>query len=248
MKKTIVWSMLGVLLAALASGPLLAAPSSIPLDPARIDVSDQESLQRGARLFVNYCMGCHSAEYMRYNRVARDLGLEENQVIQSMIFTTNEDGERDAIGSLMTNAITAAYGDEAFGKAPPDLTLVARVRGTDWLYTFLRSFYVDESRLFGANNLVYENIGMPHVLWELQGWQQKVVNPDGSLRLQPVAAGWMTGPEYDRAIRDLVAFLSYLGEPMQLERQRLGVYVILFLLIFLVFAILLKKEYWKDVH
>ncbi|AHE99290.1 cytochrome c1 [Thioalkalivibrio paradoxus] len=244
-------SLIAVLaLAALALGPasLQAAGPSVPLDRVKVDVANQASLQRGAQLFFNYCVGCHSAQYMRYSRVGDDLGLTENQLIQSMIFATDEEGELVAPGSLITNAMSAAYGEEAFGIAPPDLTLVARVRGEDWLYSFLRSFYVDESRPLGVNNAVFENVAMPHPLWELQGWQEKQVNRDGQVRLQVAEAGMMTGPEYDRAIRDLVTFLSYLAEPMQLERQRIGMYVMLFLVVFLGLAYLLKKEYWKDVH
>jgi ubiquinol-cytochrome c reductase cytochrome c1 subunit len=224
-----------------------AAGPSVPLDRVSIDVGDKASLQRGARLFVNYCMGCHSAEYMRYNRVGRDLGLTENQVINNFIFVTDEEGEPVGPGSLMTNAMTPAYGNEAFGKAPPDLTLVARVRGEDWLYTFLRSFYLDASRPLGVNNVVFENVGMPHPLWELQGWQERS-DQNGTTRLRVVEAGTLSPPEYDLAIRDLVTFLSYLAEPMQLQRQRIGLYAMLFLLVFLVLAILLKREYWKDVH
>jgi ubiquinol-cytochrome c reductase cytochrome c1 subunit len=239
-----------LLLAAMALGAtgVQAAGPSIPLDSVKVDVSNQASLQRGAKLFANYCMGCHSLEYMRYNRVGRDLGLTENQVIESLIFTTDEDGELVNPGSLMTNAITSNYGDEAFGKAPPDLTLLTRVRSEEWLYTFLRSFYLDESRPLGVNNTVFENVGMPHPLWELQGWQEKRVDANGAVRLQVVEPGSMSGPEYDRAIRDLVTFLSYIAEPMQLDRQRIGIYAMLFLLVFLVLAYLLKKEYWKDVH
>ncbi|MCA1790357.1 MAG: cytochrome c1 [Thioalkalivibrio sp.] len=238
------------LLAAMALGAtgVQAAGPSIPLDSVKVDVSNQASLQRGAKLFANYCMGCHSVEYMRYSRLGRDLGLTENQVIESLVFITDEDGELVNPGSLMTNAMTSTYGDEAFGRAPPDLTLLTRVRSREWLYTFLRSFYLDESRPLGVNNTVFENVGMPHVLWELQGWQEKRADANGAVRLQVVEPGSMSGPEYDRAIRDLVTFLSYAAEPMQLDRQRIGIYAMLFLLVFLVLAYLLKKEYWKDVH
>lgn len=246
MKSLLLSFLLGMMIfgavAAQAAGPLMA------LDEVKIDVTDQASLQRGARLFVNYCMGCHSAEYMRYARVGRDLGLTENQLLASMIFTTDDEGELVNPGSLMTNAMTAAYGDEAFGKAPPDLTLLTRVRSEDWLYTFLRSFYLDDSRPLGVNNRLFENVGMPHPLWELQGWQEKRVDTNGHVRLQVVEPGSMSGPEYDRAIRDIVTFLSYMAEPMQMERQKIGLYVLLFLVAFVGLAYLLKKEYWKDVH
>lgn len=246
MKSLLVSFLLGTMI--LGAVTAQAAGPSIPLDSVKVDVTDQASLQRGARLFVNYCMGCHSAEYMRYTRVGRDLGLTENQLLTSLIFTTDEEGELVNPGSLMTNAMTTAYGDEAFGKAPPDLTLLTRVRSEDWLYTFLRSFYRDDSRPLGVNNRLFENVGMPHPLWELQGWQEKHVDANGVARLWVVEPGSMSGPEYDRAIRDIVTFLSYLAEPMQIERQRIGVYVMLFLLVFLGLAYLLKKEYWKDVH
>jgi ubiquinol-cytochrome c reductase cytochrome c1 subunit len=232
----------------LGSTTLQAAGPSVPLDRVNADVTNQASLQRGAQLFFNYCIGCHSAQYMRYNRLGRDLGLTENQVIQSMIFTTDTEGDLVSPGSLITNAMTPAYGAEAFGRPPPDLTLVARVRGEDWLYTFLRSFYLDHTTPLGVNNKVFENVGMPHPLWELQGWQEKRIDANGGTRLQVVQAGSMSGPEYDRAIRDLVTFLSYLGEPMQTERQAIGILAMIFLLIFLVLAYLLKKEYLKDVH
>lgn len=226
--------------AAVYSGP--------PLDRANVDVSDQASLQRGAQLYFNYCMGCHSLQYMRYSRVGNDLGLTEDQVVDSFIFTTDEEGEKMGVASLMLNAMPDIYGAEAFGRAPPDLTLVARVRGNDWLYTFLRSFYVDESRPLGVNNVIYSNVGMPHVLWELQGWQELVETANGESRLQILESGALSGPEYDRAIRDLVAFMSYIAEPVQIERQRLGIFVMIFLIFFTGLAYLLKKEYWRDVH
>jgi ubiquinol-cytochrome c reductase cytochrome c1 subunit len=246
MKPSILLFLLAVV--TLGSSSVQAAGPSVPLDSVKVDVGNQISLQRGARLFANYCMGCHSMEYMRYNRVGRDLGLTENQVIESLIFTTDEDGELVNPGSLMTNAMTPAYGDEAFGRAPPDLTLLTRVRSEEWLYTFLRSFYLDESRPLGVNNAVFENVGMPHALWELQGWQEKRLDANGAVRLQVVEPGSMSGPEYDRAIRDLVTFLAYMAEPTQLDRQRIGIFAMLFLLVFVVLAYLLKKEYWKDVH
>ncbi|MBS0001560.1 MAG: cytochrome c1 [Thioalkalivibrio sp.] len=241
-------ALIAMVFVALTPLSLQAAGPSVPLDQVEVDVTDQTSLQRGARMFFNYCVGCHSAEYMRYNRLGRDLGLTENQVAESLIFTTDEQGEPVGTGSLITNAMMPVYAKEAFGVVPPDLTLVSRVRGEDWLYTFLRSFYLDDSRPLGVNNAVYANVGMPNPLWELQGWQEKQVGADGETHLQVVEAGSLSGPEYDRAIRDLVTFLAYLGEPMQIDRQRIGMYVLAFLFVFLVLAYLLKKEYWKDVH
>lgn len=245
MKKLIATLMIGA--SALLGAPLQAAGPTVPLDRVSIDTTNEAQLQRGARLFVNYCMGCHSAKYMRYNRVGLDIGLTENEITEYLIFQFNEDGEQKGIGELMTIAMPASYGAEAFGKAPPDLTLTARVRGTDWLYTFLRSFYLDESRPLGVNNTVFQNVGMPHVLWELQGFQRKVVDDAGHTHFELAYPGAMTGAEYDRAIRDLVTFLAYLGEPIRDERRVIGFWVLLFLGLFTVLAYFLKKEYWKDV-
>jgi len=225
-----------------------AAGSSGDLPSISVDVSDQAALQRGARLYMNYCMACHSTQYMRYNRVGRDIGLTEEQVVDNFIFTTDAEGELVGAGELMKNAMTDAYAEEAFGVTPPDLTMTTRIHGEDWVYAFLKGFYVDESRPLGANNKVFDNVGMPHILWELQGWQEKVVDDDGNERLELVQGGSMSQSEYDRAVRDLVTYLSYMGEPMQLDRQRIGLYVIIFLAIFSILAYFLKKEYWKDVH
>ncbi|WJW74837.1 cytochrome c1 [Thiohalobacter sp. IOR34] len=229
----------------------MASGGGIHLDEADIDVSNQQSLQRGARLFVNYCLSCHSAQYQRYNRMARDLGLTDQQVIDNLMFA----GEK--VGELMTIAMPPAQAEEWFGAPPPDLTLVARARGVDWLYTYLRTFYIDESRPFGVNNLVFESVGMPHVLWELQGLQKAVFRTETDHEgnehqvfdhFETVKEGKMSPTEYDQAMRDLVAFMSYMAEPVQLERQRLGIWVMLYLAIFFVVAYMLKKEYWKDVH
>jgi ubiquinol-cytochrome c reductase cytochrome c1 subunit len=246
-----------VLLLAVGTGPALAAGGpKIPLQEADISLSNTASLQRGARHFVNYCMGCHSAAFSRYNRVANDLGIPEDLAREMLVFTRDAKGEQNKLGALMTNAMRKEDGKAWFGAAPPDLTLVARVRGVDWLYTYLKTFYHDPSRPLGANNLVFENVGMPHVLWELQGWQEKVtevtVDEHGheheESRLVLTEPGELTPVEYDKLVRDLVAFIAYMGEPAQLERKRLGVIVLLFLALFFVVAYYLKKEYWKDVH
>jgi ubiquinol-cytochrome c reductase cytochrome c1 subunit len=234
----------------LLPGLTLASSGGVHLDKADIDLHNQQSLQRGAKLFVNYCLSCHSAQFQRYNRMARDIGLSDDQVIENLMFASNK------VGSAMTVAMSRADGKTWFGAAPPDLSLVARSRGVDWLYTYLRTFYVDETRPFGVNNLVFPSVGMPHVLWELQGVQKpvyKTVEHDGESKevldhLELVEPGKLTPVEYDQAVRDLVGFLAYVGEPVQLERKALGVKVILFLLVFFVVAYLLKKEYWKDVH
>ncbi|MFN2308807.1 MAG: cytochrome c1 [Gammaproteobacteria bacterium] len=238
------------LLLALLPGAVLAAGPAVPLDKAGIDLRDQSSLRHGAKLFVNYCLSCHSAQHQRYNRMARDLGLSDEQVIDNLMFASDKLGEQMRIAMRTQDARTW------FGAPPPDLTLVARVRGADWLYTYMRTFYVDESRPFGVNNVVFPSVGMPHVLWELQGIQKpvyKAVEHDGESQevldhLEPVEPGTLTSAEYDTAVRDLVNFMVYMSEPVKLERQSLGIKVVLFLLLLLVVTYLLKKEYWKDVH
>ncbi len=247
MKKRILTFVLAMLpaLALAAGGP------SIPLDKANIDLDNKESLQRGAKLFINYCLSCHSAEYMRYNRMGRDLGLTDEQVRDNLIFTGAK------VGALMKVAVDPKDAADWFGAPPPDLTLTGRLRGPDWLYTYLRSFYVDAERPFGVNNTVFPSVGMPHVLWELEGLKkpvyETVVDAEGHeeqkvVGYETVVPGSMTADEYDRAVRDLVNYLAYMGEPIQQERKRLGVWVLLFLAVMFVVAYLMKKEYWKDVH
>ncbi|MCP3868028.1 MAG: cytochrome c1 [Gammaproteobacteria bacterium] len=232
----------------LAAVPLFgfAAGGGAHLDDADIDMGDEASLQRGAKYFVNYCLSCHSAQYQRYNRTAKDLGLTEEEVKQNLMFTT------DKIGETMTIAMSPEDGERWFGVAPPDLSVIARARGVDWLYTYLRSFYIDESRPFGVNNVVFPDVGMPHVFWELQGMQKAVFKDDGGNKVfekfEQVTPGSMSTSEFDQAMRDLTAFLSYIGEPIQMERKRLGVWVLLFIAVFFGLAYMLKKEYWKDVH
>ena len=240
MKKLIVASILALVpLIALASG-------SGHLDDADLDMGDQASLQRGAKYFVNYCLSCHSAKYQRYNRTARDLGLSEDEVKENLMFTT------DKIGETMTIAMDPENANSWFGVTPPDLSVIARARGVDWIYTYLRSFYLDESRPFGVNNVVFPDVGMPHVMWQLQGTQKAVFTEhDGQKvfeKFEQVTPGSLSPSEFDAAMRDLTAFLSYVGEPIQMERNRLGIWVLLFIAVFFVLAYLLKKEYWKDVH
>ena len=229
---------------------VVAAGGGHGLDKANIDPNNRESQQRGARLFVNYCLSCHSAELMRYERIGKDLGINEKMLKENLIFTGGK------VGDLMTVATADADSKEWFGTIPPDLTVIARSRGVDWLYSYMRSFYRDDSKLIGVNNLVFPDVGMPHVMWELQGWQEPVIttvkDPDGTERkvveLELVEPGLLTPKEYDRAVRDLVNFLDYMGVPAKYERQHLGVKVIMFLLVLLVLAVLMKKDFWKDVH
>ena len=229
----------------------LASSGDVHLDKANIDPTNKGSLQRGARTFVNYCMGCHSAKYQRYNRMARDLGMTDQDVIDNLMFSGGK------VGDHMDTAMSPAAGKAYFGAAPPDLTLVSRVRGNDWLYTYLRTFYKDSSRPFGVNNQVFDKVGMPNVLWELQGLQEPVyktvTDDDGHEHkvlegVELSEAGSQTPAEFDRTVRDLVNFLDYIAEPIRQERQALGVKVILFLFVFFILAYLLKKEFWKDIH
>ena len=227
-----------------------AAGGGVHLDEANIDPENIQSLQRGAKLFVNYCLSCHSAELMRYERIGKDLGIEDKLVEEHLMFTGGK------LGDLMTVATADADTKEWFGTVPPDLSVIARARGADWLYSFLRSFYRDDSKITGVNNLVFPDVGMPHVLWELQGWQDAVIttvkDDEGketkTVALELAEPGLRTPKEYDRDIRDLVNFLDYMGEPAKQDRESLGVKVIMFLLLFLFVAYLMKREFWKDVH
>ena len=239
-----------VLLALAPAWVLAAGGHGVTLEKANIDPTNKQSLQRGARIFVNYCLSCHSAALMRYERIGNDLGVDEKLVSQNLMFTGGK------VGELMTVATAADDAKAWFGTVPPDLTVIARARGVDWLYSYMRAFYRDDSRHIGTNNLVFPDVGMPNVLWELQGMQEPVITTvkdhDGTehkvVELELVEPGLQTPKEFDRTVRDLVNFLDYMGEPAKYERRHLGTKVILFLLVFLVLAILLKKEFWKDIH
>lgn len=230
---------------------VMAAGANVPLDKANNDLSDQASLQNGAKLFMNYCFACHSAQYQRYERVATDIGIPLDLMKENMVFDPNA-----KIGDLMENAIPDESAAKWFGAPPPDLTLVARVRGTDWLYTYLRSFYADPARPFGVNNIVFPSVGMPHVLEELQGIPMPIIETtvvDGEtietvVAVESDGSGELNQEEYDQAVRDLVNFLEYSGDPVKLERHALGWWVMGFLVIFTIVVVLLKKEYWRDVH
>ncbi|MBL4762880.1 MAG: cytochrome c1 [Gammaproteobacteria bacterium] len=257
LNKLITLLSLAVLSSVLSLSAFASAGGGYPLDHVDIDVNDKAALQRGVKTFVNYCMSCHGAKYSRYNRVGEDLELSDEQVINNLIFTTDEKGARTHPASLMKVAMSEDYAKEAFGVVPPDLSLIARIRGADWLYTYLRTFYKDDSRAIGINNAVFPNVGMPHVLGELQGMQQAIfethVDESGRQRktlsgFKKVTEGSMSTAEYDAMISDLVTFFVYVGEPAQLKRRAIGIYVILFLLVLLAVSYMLKKEYWKDVH
>lgn len=222
-----------------------AAGSAVPLDRAPVNLSDQASLQRGAQVFVNYCMGCHSAAYMRYNRLT-NIGLTEKDIEDNLLFSNGKVGDVMSISMKPTDAKTW------FGATPPDLSVIARSRGADWLYTYMRTFYRDDSRPSGWNNLVFDKVGMPHVLWELQGEQRMVSFEDGSGKerheLTLVKPGSVQPAEYDMMVGDLVNYLAFMGEPVKAERVRIGVIVLIFLALFFIVAYALKKEYWKDIH
>jgi len=259
MKKLFAALMFSVLpLTAMAAGP------AVPLDKVDIDLTDKAALQDGLKTFTNYCMGCHGAKFQRYERVANDLGIPAEVMMDNVVFSGAKIGDHMKIGMQPSDAKVW------FGAAPPDLTLVARVRGTDWLYTYLRTFYEDPSRPLGANNKVFPNVGMPNVLSDLQGRQvigckqvqvvengKKVFDPltgtpvteeaCDQLTIVPGTAK-QTEAEFDETVKNLVTFLAYSANPVKLESQRIGTYVLLFLAFFFVVAYLLKREYWKDVH
>lgn len=226
----------------------------IPLDKAPVDVSDKASLQHGAKLFVNYCLSCHSAAFMRYNRL-KDIGLTDQEIKDNLLFAT------DKVGDTMIAAINPKQAKAWFGANPPDLTVIARSRasydgsGADYLYTFLRTFYVDETKATGWNNLAFPSVGMPHVLWSLQG-ERRAILEDQEVNGQKtqvfkgweqISAGSMSEQEYDKAVGDLVNYLQWMGEPAQQTRINLGYGVLAFLAVFIFIAWRLNAAFWKDV-
>jgi len=246
-----------VVAASLCAGTAVAAGGGAALETPLIDTGNQKSLQRGAQVFVNHCMGCHTADYHRYSRMAADLGLSEAETLENFVFTTDKSGEQTKVGALMASAMPVDYGRQAFGVVPPNLALTARSRGADWIYTYMKTFYLDEERGgIGVNNVVYPGAAMPHVLWEYQGWQMPVyetVEHDGVeqqvlVGLEQVTEGTMTAEEYDIMITDLTAFLAYLSDPIKQQRQRIGIWVMLFLFGLAILTWFLKQEYWKDVQ
>jgi len=241
-------ALLATATAALLFSAATFASSGGALQQAGNDLSDQASLQRGAQAYMNYCSGCHSLKYLRYSRMAADLGLTEQQVMDNLNFTGAKFGEQIQV------AMTKEQGDKWFGKMPPDLSLISRVRQSDWVYTYLKSFYLDETRPLGWNNKLFPNASMPNPLWELQGLQHaEFGEPDAAgerhpERLVVTSPGRVTPQEFDQTVRDITNFLEYAGEPAVLKRQSMGVWVVLFLALLSFLAYLLKNEYWKDVH
>ena len=256
----------------------LAAGAAMELLDAKVNLKDKVSLQRGATLFVNYCLSCHSLQFMRYNRMGRDLGLTDEQVLENLIFA----GEK--VVDEMKVALREADAKSWFGTPPPDLSVIARSRGPDWLYSYLVTFYEDPNpaRPFGVNNVLFEDVAMPHVLWSLQGIQsmRKGERPAGVAaehptalrasdqtleihyavetesgehlrvvdRLEVTSPGSISPAKFRKASRDIVNFLTYVGEPAKLVRYRIGFWVLVFLAVFFVLSYALYKEYWKDVH
>ena len=245
-----------------------AAESAMELEPMTPNLGDKPSLQRGMALFMNYCLGCHSLKFQRYERTADDLGIPHKVALENLVFTDQQ------IGGLMETAMAPASAKNWFGAAPPDLTMVDRVRGTAWVYNMLKNFYVDPARPFGVNNWIYPNIGMPHVLMDLQGvpeedckgykpidildgeeavvalvdgTEDRAKNCAGFVKIRE-GTGTMTEAEFDQAAYDIANFLHYVGDPGRAERHRLGYWVLGFLALLFVVATLLNREYWKDVH
>lgn len=232
------------------------------MDPFTPDLYDNASLQRGAKLYVNFCLGCHSLKYQRYGRTATDLGIPEELALDRLVFT----GQR--IGDLMQTAMDKDHARKWFGAPPPDLTMVTKVRDPEWVYNFLRAFYVDEERPFGVNNKVFPNVGMPHALLPLQGIADEVctgykardvlVGMDTLLQTEREpncmqtetrqGTGLYSPDEFDAAVTDIVNFLHYVGEPTRRERYALGPWVLGFLVVLWILAIFLNREYWKDIH
>jgi ubiquinol-cytochrome c reductase cytochrome c1 subunit len=232
------------LLAALLILPALcfASGEGIHLDSAPVNLHDRISLQRGAQIFVNHCLNCHGASVMRYARLT-DLGLTELQIRENLMFAG------DKFGDTMTVSLATADAKSWFGVAPPDLSLTARARGSDWLYTYLRGFYRDPATRSGWNNTVFPNVAMPHVLWEYQGEQVlEAAGHEGGRKLALSGPGKLTPVQYDQYVGDLVNYLTYMAEPARVQRTQIGIVVLFFLVVFFVITVLLKKEYWKDVR
>lgn len=255
MKKNLHGFIAGLLLSlGLAAGNVQAAEGGIAWDKAPVRTNDMAALQNGAKLFVNYCLNCHSAAFMRYNRLA-DIGLTEQQIKDNLLFAT------DKVGETMKAAIDPRQAKEWFGANPPDLTLMTRSRsgkggtGADYLYTYLRTYYRDDTKATGWNNLAFPSVGMPHVLWELQGERRPIFEEVQSHgHATPVFKGWeqvkpgtMTPLQYDQAVGDLVSFMAWMAEPAQNTRVRVGVWVLLFLGVFTIIAWRLNAAFWKDV-
>jgi len=250
-KSTSIASVLALALAAFLVAPqALAAGGKVHLEPANLEQDNAASLRRGARNFMNYCSGCHSAKYVRFNTIGKALDLSEEQLIDNLMF--NAEKTFETIQTAMPAADAAVW----YGKAPPDLSLMARAKGADYVYNFLKGFYIAEGSPTGVDNTILPGTSMPHVLWELQGYQAAVFetheNKDGSVTknfadFEQLSAGSMDAEDYDDFVRDTVNFLAYIAEPIRSDRRKLGVWVLMFLIFFYILAAQLKKAIWKDV-
>jgi len=226
-------------LMSITSSQVIAASGGVHLDPVEIDLSDKASLQRGAKTFVNYCLSCHEASFMRYNRMAKDIGLTDAQVKQNLMFAS------DKVGDTMTIAMRAEDAKRWFGVTPPDLSVISRARGTAWLNTYLRSFYLDDAKSTGTNNVVFKDVGMPHVLWQQQGY---LAHDEETGHLEAHDEGELSTYEYNVMVTDLVNFLAYIGEPSKIQRLELGKWVLLYLFLLFLVVYPMKKAFWKDIH
>ncbi len=244
MKKYALVLIVAMLTGSLSVTTMAAAGGSAHIEHAQVNIRDLAAVQSGAKWFVNYCLSCHSAQYMRYNRLSEDLGLSEDMVMNNLVFSDAK------IGETMDIAMRPDDATQWLGKAPPDLSLVARSRGNDWLFSYLKGFYQDENG--GWNNLLLPNVAMPHVLWQFQGIQKPVYAAEGGAEvidhLVLDKPGLQTPEEYETTVREIVTFLDYLSEPTKLQRKSIGIWVMLFLTVFALLAFALKVEYWRDVH
>ena len=253
MKSAMLAKLAAVLVGSLITAGVAGASGGAQLQDAGVRMDDIASMQRGARLYFNYCSSCHSLQYLRYSRIAEDLQLDPEDVEKNFVFTGAK------IGDPVTNNMPAEQATGWFGKAPPDLSLEARSKGSNWIYTYLKSFYVDPTRPLGWNNTLFENASMPNALWELQGIQalapkhaaDAATHEGAGHEASPFVLrtpGSQTPEQFDRSVRDITAFLQYAGEPAALKRESMGVWVLLYLAFFTLLAYLLKHEFWKDVH
>jgi ubiquinol-cytochrome c reductase cytochrome c1 subunit len=248
MKKFATYLFIAALLLPVASFTV-SASGGAGVEHSGANINDKASLQRGAKWYVNYCLGCHTISYMRYNRLAEDLDLSEDMVMQNLVFTGAK------FGGTMDISMDPEHAKSWFGKTPPDLSLIGRSRGADWIYAYLRGFYQDETG--GWNNTMLPNASMPNVLWSLQGIQTPIYRQETSEsgfthevidQFELTTPGTQSAEEFKETARDIAAFLDYAGEPAKLQRKGIGVWVILFLVLFTFIAYLLKAEYWRDVH
>ncbi|MEL6869331.1 MAG: cytochrome c1 [Pseudomonadota bacterium] len=253
--KTVVHSAAIIILAATFSGDAVAAGGGAKLDHAGNNVGNTDSLQRGMSNFMNYCSGCHSAKYVRYNTLGEALGLSDDQLIENLMF--NADKTHETINVSMRQADAESW----FAQVPPDLSLIARSKGVDHIYTFLRSYYAEDASRTGWNNTLVAGVSMPHVLWQLEGIKEPAHGDDhaadaeggddghgdSSSDYTMISAGALTSEEYDQFVRDTVNFLAFISEPVQLQRKQIGVWVMAFLIFFFILALMLKKEIWKEV-